>query len=424
MAMAEAMLSLKLLGERSLWHGEHDASGEIHYRKGWALLGYLAVERGRLHAREQIASLLWPNLAPASGRTNLRQVVADLNQLFESRDAGAVLDISRESIGLFPEAASGVCIDLMSIERVASLPAAPTEADVLAVECDSAAVGGEFMSGLELDDCADFGQWLAAARRQLAHAAQEALARLARAQQALGRLPQAISTTRKLVAMDTWHEGYVRQLMALLAASGLHAQALESYRVLEASLRSELGITPEARTQALRAEVEADQRRLLPVSGSGAPAPHSLAAQVRRWLDELAGNGIDGSEMAVDLRTQRTLALTGSPRSGNTARGWLEVEGSGGTPRRVELSATPVVIGRSRDSDVCIAHDTVSRQHCVVWDGDGVFRVRDLGSTNGTRVNDATVQEAALGNGDRILLGGTVLRFRCRALTGSSGCSP
>src|SRR5690606_19431809 len=208
----------------------------------------------------------------------------------------------------------------------------------------------------------------------------------------------------------TWHEGYVRQLMALLAASGLHAQALESYQALEASLRSELGITPEARTQALRAEVEADQRRLLPVSGSGAPASHSLAAQVRRWLDELAGNSVEGDAM-TDLRTQRTLALTGALRSGNTARGWLEVEGSGGAPRRVELSATPVVIGRSRDSDVCIAHDTVSRQHCVVWDDDGVFRVRDLGSTNGTRVNDATVQEAALGNGDRILLGGSVLRF-------------
>src|SRR5690606_15359552 len=186
------------------------------------------------------------------------------------RAVGAVLDASRESIGLFPEAAPGVRIDLMSIERVASLPATPTEADVLAVECDATAVGGEFMAGLELDDCAEFGQWLAAARRQLSQAAQEALARLSRAQQALGRLPQAIATTRKLVAMDTWHEGYVRQLMALLAASGLHAQALESYQALEASLRSELGITPEARTQALRAEVEADQRRLLPVSGSGA----------------------------------------------------------------------------------------------------------------------------------------------------------
>lgn len=417
--MAEATLSLKLLGERSLWHGGQDASGEIHYRKGWALLGFLAVERGRLHAREQIASLLWPNRAPSSGRTNLRQVIADLNQLFESRGVGALLDTSRESIGLFPEAAPGVRIDLMSIGRLASLPAAPTEADVMAVECDAAVLGGEFMPGLELEDCADFGQWLAAARRQLAQAAQEALARLARAQQALGRLPQAIATTRKLVALDTWHEGYVRQLMALLAASGLHAQALESYQLLEASLRAELGITPEARTQALRAEVEADQRRLLPMAG--APASHSLAAQVRRWLDELAGNGVDGSGTAVDLRTRRTLSIAGSsPRGGDTTRGWLEVEGSDGAARRVELSAAPVVIGRSRDSDVCIAHDTVSRQHCMVWDDDGVFRVRDLGSTNGTRVNDATVQEAALGNGDRILLGGTVLRFRCRALTGSS----
>ena len=40
------------------------------------------------------------------------------------------------------------------------------------------------------------------------------------------------------------------------------------------------------------------------------------------------------------------------------------------------------------------------------------YRLRDLGSTNGTYVNDEPIRERTLEDGDRITIGETVLEFR------------
>lgn len=402
------MLRLQLLGERRLSLGRCDVSAAIRYRKGWALLGHLAVERGRRHSREQVAELLWPSLEPASARTNLRQVLTDLNQAFDRNGGEGLLETTRDSVGLFPQA--HVAIDLVALEAVQALPLEADEDAIVAAEQHVEQLGGEFMAGFVLADCRDFEDWLEAARRRLATTTLETLTRLCRAQQAHGRLPQAIASARQLVALDEWHEGHQRQLMQLLAAAGLHRQALEQYQALTESLQAELGTEPEPRTQALRSRIEADHRRATAAPGAGPAAASSLAAQVRRWLGELGG-----SEPADDfgLPTQRTLPVTGAMSARQAARGWLDVEHGAEPGRRIAVTATPVMIGRSRDSDLCIPHDTVSRQHCAVWHDEDGFRIRDLGSTNGTRVNDAVVQEAALRDGDCIVLGETVLRFGC-----------
>ncbi len=69
------------------------------------------------------------------------------------------------------------------------------------------------------------------------------------------------------------------------------------------------------------------------------------------------------------------------------------------------------MIGRSSDADLQVPHGTVSRHHCAVWRDGTRYRIRDMGSTNLTRVNGAIVQEAALADGDQIQLGDSVLRF-------------
>src|SRR5947209_4387838 len=65
-------------------------------------------------------------------------------------------------------------------------------------------------------------------------------------------------------------------------------------------------------------------------------------------------------------------------------------------PRRLVLklpdgSELPLLknltIGQSSRNDVVVRDERVSRRHCVIEWSDGVVRVRDLGSTNGTAVN-------------------------------------
>lgn len=71
-----------------------------------------------------------------------------------------------------------------------------------------------------------------------------------------------------------------------------------------------------------------------------------------------------------------------------------------------------IVIGRSSDLDMVLVEDMVSRKHAkIVTDEKGVS-IQDLGSTNGTFVNDEPVRERTLDDGDRITIGETVLEFR------------
>jgi pSer/pThr/pTyr-binding forkhead associated (FHA) protein len=66
------------------------------------------------------------------------------------------------------------------------------------------------------------------------------------------------------------------------------------------------------------------------------------------------------------------------------------------------------IIGRADDCNLRLANRFVSRHHCelIVSDRERVVRVRDLGSQNGTFVNDGPVtEECELKNGDKLVVG-------------------
>ncbi len=70
---------------------------------------------------------------------------------------------------------------------------------------------------------------------------------------------------------------------------------------------------------------------------------------------------------------------------------------------------SPITIGRSPDCTLPINDESASRKHCVIEpDGMGNWKVRDLGSRNGTKVNNQRLikQEAVLKAGDAVKVGG------------------
>ena len=82
-----------------------------------------------------------------------------------------------------------------------------------------------------------------------------------------------------------------------------------------------------------------------------------------------------------------------------------------GNGRRTVIESDPFVIGRSRDCDLVIEDANISRRHAELRsDGEG-WRVVDLGSTNGIKVNRRRVDQASLRTGDRITLGVTDFDF-------------
>ena len=111
--------------------------------------------------------------------------------------------------------------------------------------------------------------------------------------------------------------------------------------------------------------------------------------------------------------TQRTLLSDGPRRTGPRSACVVVIHGEG-LGRRVDIVDAPVLVGRSQEADLSITHRSVSRQHCRIWrDGDD-YRIRDLGATNRTRLNDAAIDEAVLCDGDHVVVGESILTFISR----------
>ena len=87
----------------------------------------------------------------------------------------------------------------------------------------------------------------------------------------------------------------------------------------------------------------------------------------------------------------------------------LRVVAADGSSRLVALDGRRLTIGRAPDNGLVLADGGASRHHALIRARDRVLVLADLGSTNGTRVNGLRVAETALGDGDRIEIGNTLL---------------
>ncbi len=85
----------------------------------------------------------------------------------------------------------------------------------------------------------------------------------------------------------------------------------------------------------------------------------------------------------------------------------IEVEGV-----RYPLRNGTTVVGRGSDADIRLGDSAASRQHLqLIWDGKAGI-ARDLGSTNGTKINGQRFREAALSPDTVLTIGQTALRFQ------------
>jgi len=87
-----------------------------------------------------------------------------------------------------------------------------------------------------------------------------------------------------------------------------------------------------------------------------------------------------------------------------------QVEGTAGR-RMHDLSDEVVTVGRGQESTIFLDDVTVSRKHAEILHGDRGYRIRDVGSLNGTYVNRVRVDAVDLRNGDEIQVGKYRFRF-------------
>ena len=86
----------------------------------------------------------------------------------------------------------------------------------------------------------------------------------------------------------------------------------------------------------------------------------------------------------------------------------------------IDLVKDLTLVGRTDNCDVRLDHKSVSKLHCVIVKTDGLLLLRDLGSTNGTRVNGQRVRRAALLPNDQL----TIATYKFRVTFGPDALAP
>jgi DNA-binding SARP family transcriptional activator/predicted ATPase len=241
----------------------------LHFRtdKIRALLIYLALEGERPHERQALAALLWPEMPEQTALKNLRQSLHRLQQTVNDQLPGlsdALLTVTRGAVQLHP-----AYLELDALQFQALLAACEKHRHRHLHLCDDCLTRlneaatlyqGELLAGFSLPDTAVFEEWLLFWRERLQQQAASAFGQLAVALSERGDVEPALAYARRQLALDPFREEAYRLLMALLAHSGRHGQALAQYESCRRLLRDELGVEPAAETTALYHKIQAEQR--------------------------------------------------------------------------------------------------------------------------------------------------------------------
>lgn len=79
--------------------------------------------------------------------------------------------------------------------------------------------------------------------------------------------------------------------------------------------------------------------------------------------------------------------------------------------KRIPMDGDEMFIGRGFKCDIVIDQESISRTHAVIRKSGKRYTLQDLGSTNGTFVNDVAISSIELRDGDQIKVGRTIFKF-------------
>lgn len=76
-----------------------------------------------------------------------------------------------------------------------------------------------------------------------------------------------------------------------------------------------------------------------------------------------------------------------------------------------ELTNAVVSVGRNDSNEIQLSHPSVSSKHAELRKMEGDYQLVDLGSTNGTRLNDEKITEVNLRKGDVVMFGNVIFSY-------------
>jgi len=222
----------------------------VDTRKALAIVALLAVE-GRPYARDELATMFWPESDDESARGAFRRTLSVLRAALGER----WLRVDRATVALATDA--DVTVDLALLDLAAA------RGDREGLTTAAALARGPFLAGFSLRDSPDFDDWRATRAVSVERRVVDVLERLTLASEADGDIAAAADAASRIVEIDPLDEPARRRLMAILARSGDRAGAIRLYRSTVATLERELGVQPLAETTELYEAIR-DERFAVP----------------------------------------------------------------------------------------------------------------------------------------------------------------
>jgi len=223
-----------------------------------ALMGYLALFRDRLHARETLAGLFWGESCEKKARSCLNTTLCRLRKIIEpaSVPKGTYLVTTPSGeIGFNRESDFWLDIDHFEkrTDRILSKPAELIKPDA-AQNLENALnlYRGDLMEGYYHD-------WVVVERERLKLLYQKGLNQLLKYHRRQGNYGKAITCARKILNMDPLREDIHREMMRLHCADGCQALAVRQYVNCCSILADELGVPPMEETQVLYEKIYRSQ---------------------------------------------------------------------------------------------------------------------------------------------------------------------
>ncbi|HKI55078.1 MAG TPA: AAA family ATPase [Anaerolineales bacterium] len=229
-------LTIRLLGIPEISLGNQALS--FRTRKVLALLTYLAVEQ-RMHSRESLMALFWPESPSNSAAASLRVTLSRLRQGLGQ--TGDVLITEAGNIGF--DSNYSVVLDLDWLCTAAHEETHPDELRfILTVD------RGEFLEGFSLPDAPAFDDWIATQRGACLRQLETVYDRLSQHLLSVHDSAAAVETASRWVRRVPLSEQAYRRLMAAQVLNGQRPAALLTYHQLQETLKNELGLEPSRET--------------------------------------------------------------------------------------------------------------------------------------------------------------------------------
>lgn len=99
----------------------------------------------------------------------------------------------------------------------------------------------------------------------------------------------------------------------------------------------------------------------------------------------------------------------------------LLIAKTSGQKKKIPINRHTTILGRGAECDLRIPIDSCSRKHCRITLQGDTLRVKDMGSSNGTFVNNQRVEESYLSAGDKLTIGPVAITIQIDGKPADSG---